>query len=113
MLLKVLLQGLRLLLLLLPLLPLLGRMLVLVLLRVRAQAGQRDCARCRYWGWRRGCRASQPRNWGWRRGCRASQPRARVLAAARQRQRGTTDVAPGGTCGTCTSAQGGYRKTAN
>ena len=78
-LLQVLLQGLRLLLLLLPLLPLLGRMLVLVLVCVRAQAGQRDCAQCSYWGWRRGYRASQPR--------------ARFLATARQRQRGATDDA--------------------
>ena len=61
------------------LLPLLGRMLVLVLVCVRAQAEQRDCAQCSYWGW---CR-----------GYRASQPRARFLATARQRQRGTTDDA--------------------
>ena len=61
------------------LLPLLGRMLVLVLVCVRAQAGQRDCAQCSYWGWRRGYRASQPR--------------ARFLATARQRQRGATDDA--------------------
>ena len=61
------------------LMPLLGRMLVLVLVYVRAQAGQRDCAQCSYWGWRRGYRASQPR--------------ARFLATARQRQRGATDDA--------------------
>jgi hypothetical protein len=100
------------------LLPLLGRMLVLVLVCVRAQAGQRDCAQRSYWGWRRGYRASQPR--------------ARFLATARQRKRGTTDdaidglrrkhtllrqplyatldvaiFAPSGPCGTCTNAQGG------
>ena len=40
------------------LLPLLRRR---VLLRVRAQAGRRDCARCSCWGWRRGSRAGQPR----------------------------------------------------